>query len=105
MALKGPIGTPVGGGFQSANVTLRQSLELFACMRPVKTIAGLTSRFSGVDLVTVRENAEGLYSGLEHRVAPGVVESPFWESTARSSKRCTAVHPTWRASASRTRRR
>ena len=75
VALKGPISTPVGGGFPSANVMLRQSLELFACVRPVKTIAGLSSRFSGVDLVIVRENTEGLYSGLEHRVAPGVVES------------------------------
>jgi len=75
VALKGPIGTPIGGGFQSANVLLRQSLELFACVRPVKTIPGVPSRFSDVDLVIVRENTEGLYSGLEHRVAPGVVES------------------------------
>ena len=75
IALKGPIGTPIGGGFRSANVLLRQSLELFACVRPVKTIPGVVSRFEGVDLVIVRENTEGLYSGLEHRVAPGVVES------------------------------
>jgi isocitrate dehydrogenase (NAD+) len=75
VALKGPIGTPVGGGFKSANVLLRQSLELFACVRPVKSIPGLATRFEGVDLIIVRENTEGLYSGLEHRVAPGVVES------------------------------
>ncbi len=75
VALKGPIGTPVAGGFQSANVLMRQSLDLFACVRPVKSIPGLATRFEDVDLVIVRENTEGLYSGLEHRVAPGVVES------------------------------
>jgi isocitrate dehydrogenase (NAD+) len=75
VALKGPIGTPVGGGFQSANVLLRQSLDLYACVRPVRSIPGVPSRFEGVDLVIVRENTEGLYSGLEHRVTPGVVES------------------------------
>ena len=75
VALKGPITTPIGGGFTSANVLLRQSLELYACVRPVKSIPGLVTRFDGVDLVLVRENTEGLYSGLEHRVAPGIVES------------------------------
>jgi isocitrate dehydrogenase (NAD+) len=75
VALKGPIGTPIGGGFKSANVVLRQALELYACVRPVKSIPGLATRFEGVDLVLVRENTEGLYSGLEHRVAPGIVES------------------------------
>ncbi len=75
VALKGPIGTPIGGGFRSANVTLRQSLDLYACVRPVKTIPGIPVPFEDVDLVIVRENTEGLYSGLEHRVAPGVVES------------------------------
>ena len=75
VALKGPIGTPIGGGFKSANVLLRQSLDLYACVRPVRTIPGLGTRFDDVDLVIVRENTEGLYSGLEHRVAPGVVES------------------------------
>jgi isocitrate dehydrogenase (NAD+) len=75
VALKGPIGTPIGGGFKSANVLLRQSLDLYACVRPVRTIAGLGRGFENVDLVIVRENTEGLYSGLEHRVAPGVVES------------------------------
>ena len=75
VALKGPIGTPVGGGFRSANVTLRQSLELYASIRPVRSLAGVETRYEGVDLILVRENTEGLYSGLEHRVAPGVVES------------------------------
>jgi len=75
VALKGPVGTPVGGGFKSVNVSLRQSLELYACVRPVRTIPGVPSRFESVDLVVVRENTEGLYSGLEHRVAPGIVES------------------------------
>src|SRR5262245_56815931 len=68
VALKGPITTPIGGGFKSANVLLRQSLDLYACVRPVKSIPGLATRFEGVDLVLVRENTEGLYSGLEHRV-------------------------------------
>jgi isocitrate dehydrogenase (NAD+) len=75
VALKGPITTPVAGGFKSANVLLRQSLDLYACVRPVKSIPGLETRYEGVDLVIVRENTEGLYSGLEHRVAPGIVES------------------------------
>jgi isocitrate dehydrogenase (NAD+) len=75
VALKGPIGTPIAGGFKSANVVLRQALELYACVRPVKSIAGLATRYQNVDLVLVRENTEGLYSGLEHRVAPGIVES------------------------------
>jgi isocitrate dehydrogenase (NAD+) len=75
LALKGPIGTPIGGGFKSANVLLRQSLDLYACVRPVKTIPGLPGRYDDVDLVIVRENTEGLYSGLEHRVTTGVVES------------------------------
>ena len=75
LALKGPITTPVAGGFKSANVLLRQALDLYACVRPVKSIPGLVTRYEGVDLVLVRENTEGLYSGLEHRVAPGIVES------------------------------
>jgi len=75
VALKGPIGTPIGGGFKSANVLMRQALDLYACVRPIRTIPGVPSRFEGVDFVIVRENTEGLYSGLEHRVAPGVVES------------------------------
>jgi isocitrate dehydrogenase (NAD+) len=75
VALKGPVSTPIGEGFKSVNVSLRQSLELYACVRPVRTIPGVPSRYDNVDLVVVRENTEGLYSGLEHRVAPGIVES------------------------------
>ena len=75
VALKGPITTPVGDGFRSANVLLRQALDLYASVRPVRNLPGVESRYQGVDLVVVRENTEGLYSGLEHRVAPGIVES------------------------------
>lgn len=75
VALKGPIGTPIGGGFKSANVMLRQALDLYACVRPIRTIPGIPSRYENVDFVIVRENTEGLYTGLEHRVTEGVVES------------------------------
>ncbi len=75
VALKGPITTPVGEGFRSANVTLRQNLDLYACIRPVRSLPGVRTRFEGVDLIVVRENTEDLYSGLEHRVTAGVVES------------------------------
>jgi len=75
VALKGPVETPVGKGFVSVNVRLRQALDLYANLRPVKNVPGLSSRFEGVDLVVVRENTEDLYSGLEHTVVPGVVES------------------------------
>jgi isocitrate dehydrogenase (NAD+) len=77
VALKGPVGTPIGGGFQSVNLALRKKLKLFANFRPVRSIPGLKTRYSDVliDLVIFRENTESLYSGLEHRVAPGVVES------------------------------
>ncbi len=75
VALKGPIGTPIGGGFKSANVLLRQALDLYACVRPIRSTPGLPGRYEDVDLVIVRENTEGLYTGLEHRVTDGVVES------------------------------
>ena len=75
VALKGPVGTPVGKGFASVNVRLRQTLDLYANLRPVKNVPSVPSRFQGVDLVVVRENTEDLYSGLEHVVVPGVVES------------------------------
>jgi isocitrate dehydrogenase (NAD+) len=75
VALKGPVTTPIGEGFTSVNVGLRKALDLFANLRPVKNIAGVASRFQGVDMVIVRENTEDLYSGLEHEVIPGVVES------------------------------
>ena len=74
-ALKGPIGTPIGKGFQSVNVRLRRALDLYASLRPVESLPGVESRFADVDLVIVRENTEGLYAGLEHVVVPGVVES------------------------------
>src|SRR4029077_11574663 len=75
VALKGPVATPVGSGFESVNVRLRKILDLYANLRPVRNLPGVQSRFGDVDLVIVRENTEGLYSGLEHEVVPGVVES------------------------------
>lgn len=75
VALKGPCTTPVGKGFRSINVRMRQDLDLYASVRPVKTLPGIKTPFSKVDLVVVRENSEGLYAGLEHVVVPGVVES------------------------------
>src|SRR6516165_8074398 len=75
VALKGPVATPVGSGFESVNVRLRKVLDLYANLRPVRNLPGVPSRFGNVDLIIVRENTEGLYSGLEHEVVPGVVES------------------------------
>jgi isocitrate dehydrogenase (NAD+) len=75
VALKGPITTPVGTGFQSVNVRLRQSLDLYASFRPVETLPNVPSCHRDVDIVVIRENTEGLYSGIEHEVVPGVVES------------------------------
>lgn len=75
IALKGPIGTPIGKGFRSVNVDIRKRLDLFANFRPARTIKGVKSRYDDIDLVVVRENTEGLYSGLEHIVVPGVIES------------------------------
>ena len=75
VALKGPVTTPVGGGFSSINVALRQKFELFANFRPVKNLPGLKTRYPGIDLVIVRENTEDLYAGLEHEIIPGVVQS------------------------------
>lgn len=107
VALKGPVTTPVGEGFQSVNVQLRRKLDLYANLRPVRTLEGIPSRFQGVDLIVVRENTEGLYSGLEHEVVPGVVESlkvitekaskaiarfAFEYARANGRRRVTAVH-------------
>jgi isocitrate dehydrogenase (NAD+) len=75
VALKGPLTTPVGTGFTSVNVRLRKTLDLYANLRPVKNLPGLVTPFGDLDLVVVRENTEDLYSGLEHVVVPGVVES------------------------------
>jgi len=107
VALKGPLTTPVGGGFASVNVGLRKALELFANLRPVWNIPSVPSRYQNVDLVIVRENTEDLYSGLEHEVVRGVVESlkiitsqastriakfAFDYARAHGRKRVTAVH-------------
>jgi isocitrate dehydrogenase (NAD+) len=75
VALKGPIGTPIGTGFRSVNVTLRKTLGLYACVRPIKSIPNISKRYPNVDFIIVRENMEGEYSGLEHLVVPGVAES------------------------------
>jgi isocitrate dehydrogenase (NAD+) len=75
IALKGPITTPVGKGFTSVNVGLRKALDLYANLRPVRALPNIPSRYPELDLVVVRENTEDLYSGIEHIVVPGVVES------------------------------
>src|ERR671915_2566902 len=75
VALKGPITTPVGSGFRSVNVGLRQALELYANVRPARTMDGVDSRYDNVDLVIVRENTEDLYAGIEHRVGQDAAES------------------------------
>jgi isocitrate dehydrogenase (NAD+) len=107
VALKGPVTTPVGGGFTSVNVGLRKALNLFVNLRPVWSIPSIPSRYSDVDIVIVRENTEDLYSGLEHEVVPGVVESlkiiteeastrvahfAFEYARQHHRKRVTAVH-------------
>src|SRR6185312_4247494 len=75
VGLKGPIGTPVGGGFASINVQLRKKFELYANFRPIQNLPHVPTRYPDVDLIIVRENTESLYSGIEHEVVPGVVES------------------------------
>jgi len=107
VALKGPVTTPIAQGFTSVNVGLRKALDLFANLRPVWNLPGITSRFQGVDLVIVRENTEDLYAGLEHEVVPGVVESlkiiterastriahfAFTHARRHGRKRVTAIH-------------
>ncbi len=107
VALKGPVTTPIAEGITSVNVGLRKALDLYANLRPVRNLPGVTSRFSDVDLVIVRENTEDLYSGLEHEVVPGVVESlkiiterastriakfAFKHAIDNGRKRVTAVH-------------
>jgi isocitrate dehydrogenase (NAD+) len=107
VALKGPVTTPIGEGFTSVNVGLRKALDLYANLRPVSNLAGVKSRFDGVNLVIVRENTEDLYSGLEHEVVAGVVESlkiitavasrriaefAFRYARAYGRQRVTAIH-------------
>ncbi len=75
VAIKGPLTTPVGEGFTSVNVQLRRRLNLYAAVRPVRSLEGVPTRFSAVDLVIIRENTEGLYSGIENQVTDGVVMS------------------------------
>jgi isocitrate dehydrogenase (NAD+) len=87
VALKGPVTTPVGKGFRSVNVQLRQTLDLYAAVRPVRNLPGVTTRFDGIDMVIVRENTEGLYSGIENAVVPGVVTS--WK--VATEKGCTRI--------------
>ncbi len=107
VALKGPLTTPVGTGFTSVNVRLRKTLDLYANLRPVRNLPGLVTPFGDLDLVVVRENTEDLYSGLEHVVVPGVVESlkiitekastriarfAFEYSRREGRKKVTAIH-------------
>ena len=107
VALKGPVMTPVGTGFVSSNVRLRKALDLYANLRPIKSLKGVKSRYEDVDLIVVRENTEDLYSGLEHEVVPGVVESlkiitdrasrriahfAFDYARREGRKRVTAIH-------------
>jgi isocitrate dehydrogenase (NAD+) len=107
VALKGPVTTPIGTGFSSINVRLRKTLDLYANLRPVKSMPNIITRYENVDIIVVRENTEDLYSGLEHEVVPGVVESikiiterastriarfAFEYARTHGRKRVTAVH-------------
>jgi isocitrate dehydrogenase (NAD+) len=107
VALKGPITTPVGSGFRSVNVALRQELGLYANLRPARSMKGVVSRYEDVDLVIVRENTEDLYAGIEHMVGPDAAESikiitraaseriarfAFDYAVANGRRKVTAVH-------------
>lgn len=107
VALKGPVTTPIGKGFTSVNVQLRKKLNLYAAVRPAHSMPGVKTRFENVDIVVVRENTEGLYSGLEQEVVPGVVTSlkvatevacmriarfAFRYATRRHRRKITALH-------------
>src|SRR5438067_858762 len=87
VAMKGPVTTPVGKGFKSVNVQLRQKLNLYAAVRPVRSLNGVKTRFENVDMIIIRENTEGLYSGIENEVVPGVVTS----LKVASEKACTRI--------------
>lgn len=86
-ALKGPCTTPIGGGFSSVNVALRKRLDLYGAVRPVRSLAGVPTRYDDVDIVVVRENTEGLYSGIENEITPGVVTS----IKVATEKACTRI--------------
>jgi len=86
LGLKGPLETPKGGGYRSANVTLRQELDLYVGYRPVKTLPGIKTPYKGVDLVVLRENTEDLYAGIEHEILPGTVLT-LKVSTRRAAQR------------------
>src|SRR6266478_9342439 len=107
VALKGPVTTPIGKGFTSVNVGLRQALDLYANLRPVRALTNVPCRYPELDMIVVRENTEDLYSGIEHVVVPGVVESikiitekastriarfAFEYSRREGRKKVTAVH-------------
>jgi isocitrate dehydrogenase (NAD+) len=107
VAIKGPVTTPVGEGFRSVNVSLRQALGLYANLRPARSMQGVVSRFDGIDLVIVRENTEDLYAGIEHRVGRDAAESikiitreaseriarfAFEDAVANGRRKVTAVH-------------
>jgi isocitrate dehydrogenase (NAD+) len=107
IALKGPITTPVGEGFRSVNVTLRQALDLYANLRPARSMEGVETRYENVDLIIVRENTEDLYAGIEHRVGLDAAESikiitraaseriaryAFDYAVANHRRKVTAVH-------------
>jgi isocitrate dehydrogenase (NAD+) len=107
VAIKGPVGTPVGEGFKSVSVKLRRDLNLYANLRPIRSLEGVKSKYEDIDLIVVRENTEGLYSGIEHEVVPGVVESlkiitekastkiaryAFSYARAKNRKKIAAIH-------------
>src|SRR5437868_14565091 len=91
VGLKGPVTTPIGGGFASVNVELRKRFELYANFRPIRNLPHIPTRYPDVDLIIVRENTEGLYSGIEHEVIPGVVES-LKVITEKASTRISRLH-------------
>ena len=88
VALKGPIGTPIGKGFRSVNVALRQTLDLYANVRPVRSLPGVEPRFEGTDVVIVRENTEDLYAGLELMILPGIAQSVKLVTEKSSARIC-----------------
>src|SRR5262245_21105560 len=107
VAVKGPVATPIGEGFRSINVALRQTLDLYAAVRPAHSYPGIKSHFEGVDLIVIRENTEDVYSGIEHMVGPHAAESikiitrtaseriarfAFEYASSHNRQKVTAVH-------------